>query len=192
MSVVLRGATLVLLAAHVTVVVRGVTPWYFVAPALGLSSIACLLVLPSHPPAFRTNILVHVGLLLVAWGVGAISVYTTAYALSSIVVWWIDLAYAAKLTTPDHPYNDTVRSIVTLSAVYASIRTVSHVLVREVAWIPDAVEYLAPAVLATLESCVMLFHSRPSYTFDTPTYHTYALHKAALALALPMIEASLR
>ena len=188
----LLALSVVLLSAHVTTVCLGHVRVYLLVPgvATSLASLAVALPSGSWTDPFRSGIHYHVVYALVAWGVRALDVYCLAYALCALITACVDLAHARGLVAYDPT---TSYFVITRSSLYALLRTLSHVLVREVAVFPIAVEYLVPVGVATLETLGMYVRTS-AYTFSqtSVTFAVYAVVKSGLFLALPVVETYVR
>tara|TARA_B110000046_G_scaffold184516_1_gene223203 strand:- start:2319 stop:2930 length:612 start_codon:yes stop_codon:yes gene_type:complete len=197
LSAALSGVGLFLLAAHVGAALAGeaggggVPQHAFWPGALACAGLSYGLALPRGPWRDLWGSGVEAVLVTVplAWWARTLDVYALAYVSTAFVLWWIDVAFARGVVT----YGPHVRGfVVTRSVLYASLRATSAACVRHAGLAPR-VARLVPLLVSSLETGGMVAVGHASYTFGahTSTFAVYALLKASLFVALPLVEEAL-
>lgn len=167
--------------------------WVFLLAATVLSGGDYLRILwPLRPTdAWKTTGLVqHVAGLAVASVARDLTAYCVAFVFSFFFVALVVLAHERSLVR----YHPGVGFGVSSAVLYASLRVLGRVLVREAdAW--TCVAHLLPFLASTLETLAM-YASRSnrfySFVSASPEFALYSVLKASIFLLLPRLEDLLR
>ena len=122
----------------------------------------------------------------IAAATGTLRVFCLAYALTPLILVWIEASSRATYSIDSNYF------VLTRSASYASVRALAQ-LAADRGAIAPRVARLAPFALASLETLGMRVVGTDSYTFGVAgrEFAVYATIKSAVFLALPELEQAL-
>ena len=165
---------------------------YFWPALAACSVVAFVLAVPLtawYPRAYLSTGAEAVAVALpVAWALKVLPEFTLAYVTACFLHYWIQVADAAGLVR----YDANRRGyIVTRSTLYGTMRATTAYLVRE-AGLPLRVARLVPFAVSTVSTVGMALvggrSGGESYAFSPDLFAAYALVKAAVFVALPLLE----
>ena len=191
------GASLILLSAYVSYVAQDdrdtIAAWTFLMTGLALSSLSFLpLVWPVRWRDLwkRTAVVQHVTGIAVACALQDLSAYCVAFSFAFFFTSIVTLADDRGFVR----YNAGVGFSVSSASLYAVLRVVSRVLVREVDTLGPWFSLLFPFIASSLETLGMLVsvtNSYYSFPSESRLFVIYSLLKASIFLALPRVENAL-